>query len=210
MIRIILADDHKLFIDGVYSILSLESDIDITGVAHNGEQVLDLLKKNSAVDIIVLDVEMPGVDGIEVTREVRREYPNIKILITSMYNKTSFILELMKLGVSGYILKDKSKDELLSAIHNVYRNQPHFSLEVLSIFSHSRNNPLSEKVQLTEREEEVLVLVAEGLKTKDIAKKLFISTETVSVHRKNLKRKTGLENASQIIRYAIRHGYIDV
>lgn len=210
MIKIILADDHKLFIDGVYSILSLEKDIEIVGVAYDGEQVLNLLKENDKVDIIVLDVEMPGVDGIEVTREVRRMYPNVKILITSMYNKTSFILELMKLGVSGYILKDKSKEELLTAIHNVHRNQPHFSLEVLSIFSDTRNNPFPEKVQLTDREEEVLVLVAEGLKTKEIASKLFISPETVNVHRKNIKRKTGIDNTSQLIRYAIRHGYIEL
>jgi len=208
MIKIILADDHQMFIDGLRAFLKEEEQIQILGIANNGNKVLELFKEHLDVDVIILDIRMPGLDGIEVAKVLRKEYPKTKILIVSMHNKKKFIIELMKLGVAGYVLKDKSKEELVGAIHNVYRGNAHFGLEILNSIAKSEED-VSDKVELTDREEQVLKLIAEGYPSKEIAKKLYVALATVHVHRKNLLRKTEMENSNQLVRYAIRHGYIE-
>lgn len=207
-IRVILADDHKMFIDGVHAFLKETENIEILDIAHNGEDVLKLLKKYHTVDVLVLDINMPKMDGIEVTKEIKKIYPKTQILIVSMHDKRQYIIELMRLGIAGYVLKDKSSEQLVNAIYNVSRGQTHFSLDILDKI---RTIDLvdREKVLLTEREEEVLCCIADGLSSQKIAEKLFISVSTVHVHRKHLLKKTGKENAAQLVRYAIRHGYID-
>ncbi len=207
MIKVILADDQKMFIDGVKSFLEKEDNIEIVGEAKNGEEVIDLVDRLS-VDVVVLDIEMPEMNGIETTKIIKKKYPDVKILILSMYNKNSFISEIRMLGANGYILKDKTKEKLVCAIHDVFQGQDHFGLDVLNQLN-IKSKISAKKVVLTTRETEILCLIAEGLTTKEIAQNLHISEATVNTHRRNLLRKLGFPNEKFLVRYAIKHGYID-
>lgn len=208
MIKVLLADDHRLFIDGMKAMLQQEKDIEIVGQASNGDEVLAFLETNP-VDVVVLDIEMPKTDGIEATQIIRKEYPKTKVLILSMYNKKSFIIKLMQAGASGYILKDKSKGELIGAIHNVYKGLPHFSLEVLSQITRQDLEP-SHEVQLSERELQVLCLIAEGLTSKEISGELHIAEATVNTHRRSLLNKLEVPNEKHLVRYAIKQGLVEL
>lgn len=209
MINVLLADDHHMFIDGMKAMLEKEKDIKVVGDASNGDEVLSFLEKN-LVDVVVLDIEMPETNGIETAKIIRKEYPKVKVLILSMYNKKTFILELMKAGAAGYILKDKSKEELIGAIYNVYKGQPHFGLEILSQITLPEPSETNAEVQLSEREIEVLCLIAEGMTTKEVSKKLFISEATVNTHRRNLLQKIEVPNDKFLVRYAIKHKLVDL
>ena len=210
MIRIVIADDHQMFLDGIKAFLSGVPEIEIVGEGQNGLEVLEILKKET-VDVAVLDVNMPKMDGIETTRQIKANYPNIKVLIVTMFNEKNFILNLMQAGANGYILKNKSKEELVGAIHNVFKGNSHFSLDVLNTVSNtSVSTQKEEVVELTDREKEVLCEIAEGLTTKQIAKKLFISEPTVNTHRRNLLSKIGVSNEKFLVRYAIKHGFIEL
>lgn len=212
MIKILLADDQKMFLDGVVSFLELEKDIEIKGIAQNGNEVLQFLEKDADVDVIILDVEMPEKDGIETARAIKQDlrFKNMKVLILTMYSRKDFILKLIESGANGYILKNKSKEELVNAIHNVYIGRPHFGLEVMSEVTNYEKSELEKKVELTDREKEVLCLIAEGKTTKEIAKKLFISEPTVNTHRRNLLRKLDFPNDKYLVRYAIKQGFIEL
>ena len=210
MIKVLLADDHQMFIDGMKAMLQQEKDIQIVGQASNGDEVLDFLEKNPG-DVVVLDIEMPETDGIEATRIIRKEYPRAKVLILSMYNRKNFIIKLMEAGASGYILKDKSKEELIGAIHNVHRGQPHFGLEVLSkITGAGAASEPDIEVQLSERELQVLCLIAEGKTTKEIAPQLNIAETTVNTHRRSLLQKIDVPNEKHLVRYAIKHKLVEL
>lgn len=209
MIKVLIADDQQLFLDGMKVLLNQEKDIEIVGTALNGDEVMAILKKHPETNVVVLDVEMPEKDGIETTREIKNDaiFRNVKILALTMYNRKDFIVKLMQIGVNGYILKNKSKLELVQAIHNVYNGKPHFGLEVLDMAT-SLNTKLEKKVELTEREEEVLCLIAEAKTTRQIAEKLHISEPTVNTHRRNLLRKLEFSNDKHLVRYAIKHDLI--
>ena len=208
MIKIILADDHQMFLDGMKSFLKQAPDIYIVGEAVNGREVMEILK-NEPVDVVVLDVEMPEMDGIETTRQIKKDFQQTKVLILTMFNRKGFIVKLMEEGASGYILKNKSKEELTMAIRNVYEGRPHFGLEVLDKATTVPSN-LDKKVHLTGREIDVLRLIAEAKTTKEIASILYISEPTVNTHRRNLLRKLGFDNSSHLVRYAIKHGYVSL
>ncbi|MEM6379044.1 MAG: response regulator transcription factor [Bacteroidota bacterium] len=207
-IKVLLADDQRLFVDGLVAVLEQAKEIEIVGQVYDGEQVLEFLEKQE-VDIIVLDVEMPNLNGVDAAAIITQKYPKIKILILSMYNDKRFIVNLMRLGVAGYILKNKSKEELVSAIYNVHRGNAHFGLEVLNSIAKTDNRPAKEDVELSDRQKEILIKIAEGNTTKQIADLLHISETTVNTHRRNLLRKLGVPNEKFLVRYAIRKGLID-
>jgi len=209
MIKILLADDQLMFLDGMIAFLENEKDIQIVGTASNGDEVLDFLERNSDVDVVVLDVEMPKKDGVETARIIKKNplLKRVKVLILSMYNRKDFISKLMEVGADGYILKNKSKEELVQAIHNVHNEQPHFGLEVLRKATSTASN-LEKNVELTDREREVLCLIAEGKTTKEIAVELYISEPTVNTHRRNLLRKLEFPNDKYLVRYAIKQGLV--
>ncbi len=209
MIKVLLADDQKMFMDGMRSFLEKESDIEIVGEAINGDEVINFLNKQSDVDVVILDVEMPIKDGIETTKIIKKDirFKKMKILILTMYNEKNFIVKLLEAGADGYILKNKSKEELVQAIHNVNRGQPHFGLEVLNQ-ARSTSSNLEKKIELTEREVEVLCLIAEGKTTREIAALLYISEPTVNTHRRNLLRKLEFPNDKYLVRYAIKQGFV--
>jgi two-component system, NarL family, nitrate/nitrite response regulator NarL len=209
MIKILLADDHQMVIDGIKALLMHEPEIKIEGEALHGQAALDFLACNE-VDLLIMDINMPGLDGIEIARVVRKQYPTVRILVLTMYNKPAFIRGLIEVGVSGYILKNTGKEELLTAIRRVMSGEDYFDAEVtrtmLSTFKVADENAA---VKLTRREEEVLRLIAKAHTTAEIAEKLFLSTYTIDTHRKNLLGKLHLKNTAGLVNYAIKNGYVD-
>lgn len=207
MIKVILADDHPIFLDGMKVYLEKYNHIQIVGEANNGEEVLTLLEMQP-VDIVVLDIGMPKLDGIETTKFIGKKYPNTKVLIVSMHGKKEFIIKLMKYGAAGYILKNKTKEELLTAINNIAVGKTHYSLEIINQAVSLDFHSDEEEVFLTDREIEILKKITEGHSSKKIAELLYITETTVSTHKRNIQKKLKLPNTAQLVRYAIRNGYI--
>jgi DNA-binding NarL/FixJ family response regulator len=211
MIRILIVDDHQMFIDGVKALLVNEKEIKVLGEALNGEAVLKLLEQVD-VDIVLLDVNMPEMDGIEATKLIRQRYPSVKILMLTMYNNTEFIFGLMNAGASGYILKNTGKSELLDAIRSVHQGKTFYSKEVSdSILQNLPKNPNEKKleeVHLTGREKDVLKLIAQEFSTQEIAAQLFISVNTVETHRKNLLSKLNAKNIAGLVKFALQTGLV--
>lgn len=210
MIPLILADDHQVVIDGLKALLSQEPDLRILGEALNGEALLSLVRTyEEDKPVVLLDINMPGLDGIEATRIIRQKHASVRILILSMYNKPAFIKGLVEAGVSGYILKNTGRDELLKAIRTVATGESYFSNEVTKTIMDSFKTGATTAVQLTRRELEILRLVAQAYSTAEIADKLFISTYTVDTHRKNLLSKLNMKNTAALVNYAIQNGFTD-
>lgn len=207
MIKVLLADDHQMFIDGMKTNIQQDENITVVGEANNGQEVLDFLAANE-VDVVVLDINMPVLDGIEATKEIKNTYPKVKVLILTMFKERDFIMKLLDIGAAGYVLKDKTSEELLMAINNVHNDIPHYGLEIMSIAAMAQKEK-KEEVDLTNREKEVLCLIAEGFTTKEISTKLFIAEPTVNTHRRNLLQKLDVPNSQHLVRYAIRHGMIN-
>lgn len=200
MIRVLLADDHKMFVEGLYSILSHEEGFKILGQASDGLELMELLKTNQP-DVIVLDINMPRMDGIESASRIVKDYPDIKILIVSMFRKSVMIERLMKIGVNGYILKDAGKKELLAAVRSVAMGTDYFGEEVKEKIIESIQRRDNGEIELTEREIEILEQIAKGYTTNQISENLFISPHTVETHRKNLMNKAQTNNVVKLINW---------
>ena len=158
-IKVLLADDHQMFIDGMKVFLEKYEHVEIVAEANNGNQVLDFLEQNSLnVDIVVLDIDMPDLDGIETTKFIRKKYKNVKVLILSMFDRKEFIIKLMRYGASGYILKNKSKEELLAALNSLAAGRTHYGLEIMQHAISVSDIDEDEEVQLTEREIEIFIV----------------------------------------------------
>ena len=211
MIKLLIADDHQMFIDGIKALLKNEKDIKVVGEALNGEEVLSILVKEKA-DIVLLDINMPKMDGIETTREIRKRFPAVKVIILTMHNKNEFIAGLANEGAAGYVLKNTGKRELIDAIQSVHEGKTFFSKEVTeTIMQNLYKKPSEQKIesaQLTAREKDVLKLIAHEFSTKEIADKLFISTNTVETHRKNLMSKLNTKNIAGLVKFALQTGLI--
>jgi len=209
-IKVVIADDHQIVIDGLKSLLSEEKNIEVIGEALNGKEVLNILEKQD-VDMIVLDIEMPLLSGVETTKIIKEKYPNVKVLILSMYNTEKFVHNIIEIGADGYILKNKGKEELVLAIKYISEGDEFFGREVEKTYrmSQKRKNDESKNVKLTKREIEVLKLIAIGNTTPKISDKLYIAHSTVETHRRNLIEKTGVEGGSKgLVRYALENGYL--
>lgn len=210
MIRIIIADDHQMFIDGVKALLENEDDLKVVGEALNGKQVLGLLEHEPA-DLILLDVNMPEMDGIETCKLVKQQYHDIKVLMLTMYNNAEFIYGLINVGANGYILKNTGKAELLDAIKTLYSGKTYYSKEVTETILQSlprQQEHKPETVPLTEREKEVLKLIVREYNTNEIAAELFISPNTVETHRKNLLSKLKAKNIAGLVKFALQTGLV--
>ena len=207
MMRILIADDHQVIIDGLKLLLSHEENFEIVGEAIDGNQVMTLLTKVQ-VDVILLDINMPNLDGIEATKMIRAKYPHVKILVLTMYNRSEFIKNLIEAGASGYVLKNIGRADLIDAIKKVSRGEDYFSAEVTkTIMSSLKAGGGKGTGLLTDREKDVLRLVADGCTTVEIAEKLFIATNTVDTHRKNLLSKLQQKNTAELVRYAVENGF---
>jgi DNA-binding NarL/FixJ family response regulator len=208
MIRIIIGDDHQMFIDGLKMLLATYENVAVVGEALNGEQVLEVLEKNPA-DIVLLDINMPIINGIATTRKIHKYFPSVKVLILTMYKRKEFITQLLAAGVSGYIMKNTGAGELYDAIRVVYEGGEYFGEEISKeILNNLRGQGRSEDVVFSKREHEVLKLLADELTSQEIAEKLFISFHTVESHRRNLLTKAGTKTTTGLIRFAVEHGLI--
>jgi DNA-binding NarL/FixJ family response regulator len=196
-IKIFLVDDHKIFVEGVANLLSDQSDLEIAGWTYDGNSALNFLRENP-VDIILTDIQMPGMTGIELTQKIKEELPQIRVIALSMFDKKEIINELITMGAEGYLLKDIEKSELLKAIRNVAAGEYYYSSSIAGILMKT----ISEKDLLTRREKEIIKLIVEEHTNNLIAEKLFISEHTVEAHRKNIFRKTQAKSIVGLVNYA--------
>lgn len=207
IIRIFLLDDHQLMLDGIRSLLQDENKIELAGEATSGEQALKIIPSLN-IDLVITDISMKGMNGIEFTQQLKKQFPDIKVIVLSMSAEEHFISDMLHAGVSGYVVKNTSKDELLKAISKIAAGGKHFSSEVAeSIFQHSLSSTSANKELLTLREKEILRLITKEFSNEQIAEKLFISERTVESHRKNIFRKTGAKSIVGLIKYAIENGF---
>jgi DNA-binding NarL/FixJ family response regulator len=200
---VFIVDDHYMVIEGIRSLLQNERDIEWLGHATNAASCLGFLKQQQP-DIILMDINLPDMNGIDLCKEVREKYPSILILGLSTFNQQAIIRNMMDNGASGYVLKNADKEELLEAINTVVSGKVYLSMEAASSLKESGN----EIPVITRREKEVLLLIAEGLTNTEIAEKLFVSIPTVNTHRKSLLEKFDARNTAILISKAIRQGMV--
>jgi len=210
MRTIFLVDDHQMFLDGIRLLLKKESSIEITGEANNGKLALEAIIQQP-VDLVITDVSMPEMSGIELTRNLKNLFPDIKVLVLTMYSDYEIINEIMENDADGYILKNTGREELIRAVNRILDNGTFYSNEVIEKimqgFKQQKNIETHLK-EITEREKEVLILISQELSTQEIADKLFISPRTVDTHRKHLLEKTNAKNVVGLIRFAFENNLI--
>lgn len=208
MIKIILADDHHVFREGISSFFDNVEEVSLIGQAANGQEVVDLMKANPA-DVVLMDISMPEMDGITTAEKLKEDYPAVKIIMLTMHETQNYIRKLLEVGVDGYLLKTTSKEELMSAISKVMEGGKFYGADVQEIFMNSFNSEkVITEVKLTKREKEILELICEEYNTNEIAEKLFISAYTVETHRKNLLSKTGSKNVAGLVKFAMQNKFI--
>lgn len=207
--RILLADDHAVVRHGFRRILDAQEDMEVVGEVSNGREAVD---QSTAIqpDVIIMDVTMPELNGIEATRRIAEQAPRTRVLALSMHRDSVYVREILRAGARGYLLKDSSESDLISAVRAVAQGEgylsPAVSEAVLSDYRKHVTNPVD---LLTSREREVLQLVAEGKTNKEIANSLNLSVYTVEAHRGKIMEKLNLHSASEMVRFAIRNGVID-
>lgn len=212
MINILIADDHQLLIDGIKATLAGIEDFKIVAEVYNGYQVLEKLDSGLHVDIILMDINMPKLDGLNCTKMVHKKYPEVRIIALSQYDEKRFVKQMVKNGASGYLLKDSGKDILVKAIRTVHGGENYFC-ERLSLRLINQELKMEDTKslfpKLTEREIEILRLIGRELSSQEIADKLFISFHTVESHRANLMSKAGVKNTAGLIRWATENDFLD-
>jgi DNA-binding NarL/FixJ family response regulator len=214
MYRVILADDHVLVRQGLKRILAETGDLQVVGEACDGLELLDVLAK-SAADLVVLDISMPRLRGIEAIHEIRALYPDVAILILTMHKDMEYLHLALSSGAKGYVLKDDAEKELFDAIARVRQDKtyvsPHFSEELVDDFVHLRKGEGKRNFDidpLSPRERQIAKLIAEGHSSKEIAEFLFISVRTVDNHRARIMEKLNLKKVTDLVKYAIEKGYL--
>jgi two-component system NarL family response regulator len=209
-IRVILADDHKILLDTLVMLLEKQRDIQVIGTASNGRAVQDLVAALQP-DVVVIDIGMPGMNGIEATRRLVARHPRIKVVALSGFSQKQYVLEMLDAGASGYVLKENAASELVRALLAVMKGQKYLCSEIAAAVVESTGPCRRSGVpQLGAREREVLQLLAEGGTSPNIAKSLFISTSTVDVHRRNIMKKLDLHSVAELTKYAIRNGLTSI
>jgi DNA-binding NarL/FixJ family response regulator len=212
MIKLLIADDHQLVIDGIKLMLSGEPDITCAGEANDGQAALDLLATTN-FDLVLLDINMPGLNGLETCKKMRQSFPQLKVLVLSMIQEVSLIKLMLKSGANGYLLKNAGKDEIIEAIRKVCQGQKYYSAEVADIVMASlaggaQKNKQSPFPQLSRREKQVLELIVDEFTTTEIAERLHISFGTVETHRRNLLIKLGARNTAGLVRISMEYGLL--
>ena len=209
-VRILLADDHPLVRAGVRRILEAQPGITVAGEVSDGDAALEFLRADP-VDVLVLDLTMPGTDGLEVLRQVKTRLPGMKVLVLTMHADAEYVARAVQDGADGYLLKDSAVQDLVAAIEAVQAGRAYYSPPVqreLSELLRAHSAPPRPMDTLTEREREVVQLVVKGLSTREIATQLDISTRTVETHRANLMRKLNLKSVALLTQFAIREGLV--
>ena len=206
-IRILIADDHQMFIDGLKALLKREKDIQVIGEVCSGGHAVEFIIKTPP-DLLITDISMPGMSGVELTRWVKENYPEVKVLVLTMYNDREIINEILMSEAEGYILKNTGKQELVNAIKRIADNSTYYSTEVLNIMLTRLKKQKTIEMNtslLTPRETEIVKLIMEELSSEEIADKLFISKRTVDTHRKNIIAKTNTRTIVGLLKFAIEN-----
>jgi DNA-binding NarL/FixJ family response regulator len=211
-IRVLVADDHTMVRKGLCSLLEAKPDIEVVGEAEDGREAVEKVEA-LLPDVVLMDITMPRLNGLEATRQIKRLFPKVKIVALTMYTNEEYIQQFLQAGASGYVVKQAAPAELISAIQAVYRGDsflsPLISKTVIDEYLKSTKPAASpEQAKLTDREREVLQLIAEGCSNREIAQKLQISIKTAGVHRTNLMEKIGIHNVTDLVKYALRKGII--
>ena len=209
-IRIILADDHAILRHGLSRLIEQQDDMEVIAQAGDGHSIVDLTKELSP-DVVVMDIGMPDLNGIDATMQITRDFPNVKIIGLSMHSGKKFISEMLKAGASGYLLKDCAFEELITAIKNVMEGKTYLSPSIADVIVENYVRPSGQEESsvfstLSQREREVLQLLAEGKTTKQIGMTLHISSKTVEGHRLRIMSKLNIDSVANLTKYAIREG----
>jgi two-component system response regulator NreC len=214
MIKVVVADDHTILRQGIKALLDNQAGIEVIGEAKDGREALTLIERLQP-DVILMDIAMPGLNGLEATRRIKKKFPKIKVLVLTMYTNEEYVFQILQAGANGYLVKETAFQDLISAITAVYRDEafmsPSISKQVINRYTQraQKSNDTACDV-LTTREREVLQLIAEGSSSKKIAEALFISPKTVETHRTHIMDKLNIHNRTDLVKYAIRKGIVDI
>ncbi len=214
-IKIMIADDHTIVRQGMRKLLETYPELQVIGESQDGDETVELAKQ-LLPEIIIMDISMPGLNGLEATRQLKKRLPQIKILILTMHAEKEYIFKILQSGASGYLLKGSAIEELITAIHAVDRGEsylsPPISKSIIEEYVGGGPNTRSttQSQPLTTREREVLQLIAEGHTSKSIATYLSLSSKTIETHRSHIMQKLNIHNAAGLIRYAIQKGWVEV
>ena len=203
MIRLALADDHQAIIDGIKLLLQYEEEIEFVGTANDGKSLLELIKHKQP-HVVITDIRMPNMDGIVLTKEIKTMYPGTKVIAFTMFDQDDAVKQMVNAGVHGYLLKNSSLQQVLTAVKKVYLGETYFDPQLN--LGNSDTSKKNESV-LTRRQLEILKLIGQGKTTSEIADQLFIGVHTVSTHRKNMARILGLKGKGELLRYALERKY---
>jgi len=209
-IRILLVDDHKIVRDGLRSLIEKDQDTEVVGEAADGRAAVQQVR-NLSPDVVIMDIAMPDLNGIEATRQILAERPEIKIVALSMHSDSRFIAEMLRSGALGYLLKNCAFEELTKAIHSVVDGQTYLSSGIAEVVTKEYVRRLTETeltapTIISDREREVLQLLAEGKSTKQVASCLHVSIKTIETHRRQIMRKLNINSLAELIKYAVREG----
>lgn len=217
MIKVLIVDDHQILRDGIKALIGSKKNISVIGECEDGSEVEDFVSKNMP-DVILMDIKMTGMNGIDTTKELIQKYPEIKILALSMHNEEQYIVSMLKAGASGYVLKNTNEKELITAIEKVNMGEIFYSLEVANVMMSKYMNKTVKKYSsnfkitvddLTRREKEIIKLISNENTNQEIAEKLQISARTVDTHRRNLLHKLGVKNTAGLVKFAVLNNLVD-
>lgn len=210
-IRIVLADDHKLVRAGIRALLEQISGVKVVGEAGEGREILNTIQETKP-NIALLDIGMSGLNGLDAAAQITKDYPDVRVIILSMHSTEEYVMQAMKIGVAGYLLKDSATEELEMAVRSVAIGEhylsPSISKRVLTDYRDRLNREEDERAKLTTRQREILQLIAEGKSTREIAELLHISVKTIETHRSQLMDRLDIHDLAGLVRYAIRIGLI--
>ncbi len=208
-IRVVIADDHQVVLDGFIARLQMESGIEVIGTASNGLEAINVVRELHP-DVVLMDVSMPVMNGIEATSVIREENPNAKVLMLTMHDNREYIMKVMQVGAVGYMLKEISAEKMVQAIKTVNQGSTYFCESVTQTLFSQEVTPAAQKPNpLSRREEAVLKLVAQGHSSKKVASLLNISYRTVETHRQNIKHKLDLHSTAELAKYAVERGLVN-
>lgn len=210
VIKVVMADDHEIFRDGFRLILSKQPDIELLAEAKNGLELVEMVRKHQP-SIVITDIKMPKMDGIEAARKISAEWPNIGIIGLSMFDEEDLIVEMLEAGAKGYLVKNADKEEVVEAIRTVYDQQPYYcrqtNTRLAQMIAKSRYNPFlaKKKAEFTDKEKEIIQLICQENTNKEIGEKLFLSIRTVEGYRLKILEKMEVKNSVGLVVYAIQH-----
>ena len=213
-IRVLVVDDHTIVRDGICALLALTGDMEVVGEAANGSEALNKVRELEP-DVVLMDISMPIMDGLEATRRIRRDFPRTKVLVLTQYDDKEYVFPIVEAGAAGFISKTAASSELVSGIRSIYQGDSYLSPSVTRLFVEDHQHEVGGQAshdsyeQLTDRERDVLKLVAEGYTTREIADILVVSSKTVEGHKTHLMAKLGIRNRIGLVKYALRRGIIN-